>query len=54
MAFDRKGLVLFVLALPAVLLGAWAGWSVYGRLDENRFRQMFSVLLIVSGLILVL
>ena len=53
-ALDRKGLVLFALALPVLLLGAWAGWSVYGRLDENRFRQMFSVLLIVSGLILVL
>jgi uncharacterized membrane protein YfcA len=52
-ALDGKGLVLFVLALPALLLGAWAGWSVYGRLDENRFRQMFSVLLIVSGLVLV-
>jgi uncharacterized membrane protein YfcA len=44
---------LFALALPALLLGAWAGWSVYGRLDEHRFRQMFSVLLIVSGLVLV-
>ena len=53
-AFDRKGLVLFVLALPAVLLGAWAGWSIYGRLDENRFRQLFAVLFILSGLILVL
>jgi uncharacterized membrane protein YfcA len=52
-ALDRKGLVLFALALPALLLGAWAGWSVYGRLDEHRFRQMFSVLLIVSGLVLV-
>lgn len=53
-ALDRKGLVLFVLALPALVLGAWAGWSIYGRLDENRFRQMFAVLLIVSGLTLVL
>lgn len=52
-ALDRRGLVLFVLALPALALGAWAGWSIYGRLDETRFRQMFSVLLIVSGLILV-
>ena len=52
-ALDRGGLVLFVLALPALVLGAWIGWSVYGRLDERRFRQVFAVLLIVSGLTLV-
>ena len=53
-ALDRKGLIMFVVALPALALGAWVGWNVYGRLDERRFRQMFAVLLIVSGLILVL
>jgi uncharacterized protein len=53
-ALDRRGLVLFVLTLPALALGAWVGWNLYGRLDERRFRQMFAVLLIVSGLTLVL
>jgi hypothetical protein len=53
MALDRRGLVLFVLALPALVLGAWIGWKLYGRLDEIRFRQMFAVLLIISGLVLV-
>jgi uncharacterized protein len=53
-ALDRTGLVLFVLALPLLALGAWTGWNIYGRLDEVRFRQMFAVLLIVSGLTLVL
>jgi len=53
-ALDLKGLVLFVLALPWLALGAWAGWNIYGRLDEIRFRQMFAVLLIVSGLTLML
>lgn len=52
-ALDRKALVLFVLALPALVLGAWIGWNLYGRLDERRFRQMFAVLLICSGLALV-
>lgn len=52
-ALDRKGLILFVLTLPALALGAWAGWNLYGRLNERRFRQMFAVLLIVSGLALV-
>ena len=52
-ALDRKGLVLFMLALPALALGAWIGWLIYGRLDERRFRQFFAVLLMLSGLMLV-
>jgi len=53
-ALDRMGLVLFVVALPALLLGAVVGWTVYGRLDERRFRQAFAALLLVSGAILIL
>lgn len=53
-ALDRKGLVLFALALPALALGAWLGWRLYGHLDEKRFRQVFAALLIASGLMLVL
>jgi uncharacterized membrane protein YfcA len=52
MALDRTGVVLFLLALPAVLLGSWIGWMIYGRLDERRFQQLFAALLIVSGLLL--
>jgi len=53
-ALDRAGVVLFLLALPALMLGAFIGWRVYGRLDETRFRQMFAVFLVASGLVLVL
>lgn len=53
LALDRAGAILFALALPALALGAWIGWRVYGRLDERRFRQAFSALLVVSGLLLV-
>jgi hypothetical protein len=52
-ALDWAGIVLFVLALPALALGAFIGWRVYGRLDERRFRQVLAALLVVSGLILV-
>jgi uncharacterized membrane protein YfcA len=52
-ALDRKGLVLFGVALPALALGAWLGWRLYGRLDERRFRQVFAALLMLSGLMLV-
>jgi hypothetical protein len=51
-ALDRSGLILFALALPALALGAWAGFRIYGRLDERRFRQVFAVLLLISGLVL--
>jgi uncharacterized membrane protein YfcA len=52
-AMDRRGLILLLLALPALLIGAIIGWRVYGRLDEQRFRQGLAALLVVSGLILV-
>ena len=52
-ALDRRGLVLLVVTLPALLIGAFAGWRVYGRLDEQRFRQALAGMLVVSGLLLV-
>jgi uncharacterized protein len=52
-ALDRAGIVLFLLAVPALAAGAFIGWRVYGRLDERRFRQMFAAVLVVSGLILI-
>jgi uncharacterized protein len=52
-ALDRDGAVLFLIAIPAVLLGSWIGWKLYGRLDERRFRHLLSLLLIVSGLLLI-
>jgi hypothetical protein len=51
-ALDRAGLVLYVVAVPALLLGAFIGWTVYGRLNEQRFRQVFAALLLASGVIL--
>jgi uncharacterized membrane protein YfcA len=52
-ALDREGAVLFLIAIPAVLLGSWIGWKLYGRLDERRFRHLLSLLLIASGLLLI-
>lgn len=51
-ALDRVGVVLFVLVAPAIVLGGWVGWSIYGRLDERRFQQVFAALLVVSGVLL--
>jgi hypothetical protein len=53
-ALDRAALLLFLAALPALALGAWTGWQIYGRLDERRFRQALAGLLVVSGIALVI
>jgi uncharacterized membrane protein YfcA len=51
-AMDRQGLILLLIALPALLAGAAIGWRIYGKLDEHRFRQFLAVLLVVSGVTL--
>ena len=53
-AFDRPTALLFASTIPALLLGAWVGWHIYGRLDDRRFRQVLAALLVASGLTLVL
>jgi uncharacterized membrane protein YfcA len=53
-ALDRVGVLLFFLVVPAILLGGWVGWLIYGKLDERRFQQMFAGLLVVSGLLLLI
>ncbi|HKA71865.1 MAG TPA: sulfite exporter TauE/SafE family protein [Xanthobacteraceae bacterium] len=40
---------LFLLGLPALLLGTWLGLTLYGRLDDAAFRKVVLVLLLVSG-----
>ena len=45
----RDTMMLFVMGLPAVLAGTWAGLKLYGRLDESGFRKVVLGLLLVSG-----
>ncbi|MFN3655994.1 MAG: sulfite exporter TauE/SafE family protein [Pseudolabrys sp.] len=45
---------LFVLGLPALLVGLWAGVTLYGKLDDAAFRKAILVLLLISGLSLAL
>jgi uncharacterized membrane protein YfcA len=44
---------LFLIGLPALIVGSWLGWLLYGRLDEAAFRKVVLVLLLVSGIALV-
>lgn len=41
---------LFVWGLPALVVGTWAGWQLYGKLDEAKFRTVVLALLIISGI----
>jgi uncharacterized protein len=43
---------LYVLGLPALLAGLWAGFKMYGRLDDRTFRKLVLLLLLASGLAL--
>jgi len=54
-AFGGVGIItldtarLFVIGLPALVIGSWLGWMLYGKLDEGAFRKVVLVLLLVSG-----
>ena len=41
---------LFAWGLPTLALGTWVGWTLYGKLDEAKFRKAVLVLLLISGL----
>ncbi|HEY8441809.1 MAG TPA: sulfite exporter TauE/SafE family protein, partial [Xanthobacteraceae bacterium] len=47
-------LKLFALGLPALAIGTWSGWKMYGKLDETSFRKGVLVLLLISGVALVI
>ena len=53
-AINADVVPLFLFGLPVLLLGTWAGLRLYGRLDEDAFRKVVLVLLLVSGAMLIL
>jgi uncharacterized membrane protein YfcA len=53
-ALSRDLAWLFVLGLPVLLAGTWAGLKLYGKLDESQFRRVVLLLLLVSGAVLLL
>jgi hypothetical protein len=40
---------LFLIGLPALALGTWAGLKLFGRLNEASFRRVVLLLLLLSG-----
>ena len=45
---------LFLMGLPALAVGTWLGWKVYGRINEASFRKTVMWLLLASGMTLAL
>ena len=48
-AINTASLQLFAIGLLALAIGTWAGWKLYGKLDERKFRVAVLVLLLLSG-----
>jgi uncharacterized membrane protein YfcA len=46
----RTTIGLFLIGLPALALGTWAGLKLFGRLDETGFRRVVYALLLASGI----
>jgi uncharacterized membrane protein YfcA len=44
---------LFVIGLPVLAAGTWAGFQLYGRMDEEGFRRIVLILLLASGVPLI-
>ena len=42
-------LALFLIGLPALAVGTWAGLKLFGKLDDATFRRIVLVLLLISG-----
>jgi hypothetical protein len=45
----RDTIGLFLIGLPALTLGTWAGLQLFGKLDDAKFRRVVLALLLVSG-----
>jgi uncharacterized protein len=45
----RDTLGLFLIGLPALAVGTWAGLKLFGKLDDATFRRVVLVLLLISG-----
>ncbi len=44
----------FALGLPLLLIGAWTGMKLYGKMDEATFRKAILIILLISGIALLL
>jgi uncharacterized membrane protein YfcA len=52
-AVTTETLKLYALGLPFLLIGLWAGFKLYGKIDDDTFRKAVLVLLLLAGLSLI-
>jgi hypothetical protein len=52
-AVTAEMLRLYMLGLPALLAGLWAGFKLYGKLDDAAFRKLVLLLLFAAGVALI-
>jgi uncharacterized membrane protein YfcA len=52
-AFTQETLKLYGLGFPFMLAGLWSGFKLYGRIDDETFRKVVLVLLLIAGLSLI-
>lgn len=51
-AFDRETVLILAVATPFTMIAAQAGLAVFKRMDDDRFRRLLILLMLVSGALL--
>ena len=52
-AFTTETVKLYGLGLPFLLAGLWSGFTLYGKIDDEMFRTVVLILLLLAGLSLI-
>jgi uncharacterized membrane protein YfcA len=52
-AFAAETLKLYGLGLPFLLAGLWSGFKLYGKIDDEMFRKVVLILILLAGLSLI-
>jgi uncharacterized membrane protein YfcA len=52
-AFTTETLKFYGLGLPFLLAGLWSGFKLYGRIDDEMFRKVVLILILLAGLSLI-
>jgi uncharacterized membrane protein YfcA len=52
-AFTTETIKLYGLGLPFMLVGIWSGFKLYGKIDDEMFRKVVLILILLAGLSLI-
>jgi uncharacterized membrane protein YfcA len=48
-AFTTETIKLYGLGLPFMLVGIWSGFKLYGKIDDEMFRKVVLILILLAG-----